>query len=80
VSLDLYPVRVFCEPNKPFCVKTPGVHRQMAIPPSIKGLPEFIAIDYAPHVVAEIQEETQQRREMYAREVAALKAWLEVQK
>jgi hypothetical protein len=80
VSLDLYPVRVFCEPNKPFCVKLPGVHRQMAIPPSIKGLPEFIAIDYAPGVVAEIQEVADRRREMYPREVVALKAWLEVQK
>jgi hypothetical protein len=80
VSLDLYPVRVFCEPNKPFCVKAPGVHRQMAFPPLILGLPEFIAIDYAPGVVAEIQEVADRRREMYAREVVALKAWLEVQK
>lgn len=77
MSADLYPVRVYFEPSRRGCAKCPGVARYYLMPPKIPGLPEFEALDYAGDAFyPEIQPVDGKRREMTAREVASLVAWL----
>lgn len=76
MSLNLYPVRVFFEGFSGH-VKCKGVYRAIILPPSIPGLPELAAIDYAPgFFIATMLPAKGRRREMESDEIALVAAWL----
>lgn len=77
MSAELYTVRVYFDGSRPGCIRIDGMQRIITQAPTIPGLPELAAIDFAPATATyQLRTEHQGMREMLENEIAAVHRWL----